>query len=972
MNEIGSLFVRLGLKSQGFKAGLDKSTQQTKKASQTMGSSLKSLQQNWMAVTAAVAGATVMAKKSIDAFMVQEEAEHKLATAMKIFGDYTRTAHKEMLEFASGLQKITTYGDEVTLTMMANLKTYGMNTDELKKATKATMDLASAKGIDLRAASDLVGKAFVGETGSLSRYGIIIEKGTEKTEKFAAVLNLINKQFGGSAQAEIDTYSGQLKQISNWWGDITEQVGFGLIKALEGLLGALGWVSSGFFQMLSAIQAGFAKVYEMASHLPGKAGKFFKDMGEIARESAAEYDNLAAKSMDFSMKNFKMMVSNAKESKKIINEVAKESEKIVKSRSDTTKYIDSQVLRDIKKLTLDELDFKKWALDQEYKEKLGQVKDKAALDKWYKLESEKIEKSRLDTTKDINQVIKRDTTDVYDTMSQGLTDFFHTATSETLSFEDFFKGTWGKIASSFQETIVKMTSRWTTNKISGFFGGGGTSTSGGGTSSSGGGTSSSLNSFASRGGVSGSGERVSDFLESIEFFSGAGAYTSEGEPPGALKGAISGAQAGAQIGTMILPVIGTSIGAAIGSIVGSIRGSRDKYKHRGTYGGLLANYSGLQAGSAGTFGSERGWGGVSGEPYPIELKEAHQSMTEYARQLQALPELTKAAVQPGLEEINELFGSTEYSVFFKRYRHATAARTNWVKETYTPALQEAYGQFVQMAQGMSEQEAMAELLNQGYDNLSGTIQNKLVASMVDQGLYADIINIGYQRLGESLRSYTELQKVSYIETLKQVTGYTKLQATQEAVSEILTTLSTKEGLSRKQISGLNQGLWDRIGIIKDQTQYLQEYTDITAHMSDSIVDTDTQMWSWYKRLIELNNLLNNSTGTVHDISKALAGSGLSEAAWITADAFLDMNRQIEKSDQLMMQGSIAAQEKELPAMSNSYSPNVTVNFQISAMDPDGIKNVVRNEIIPEIKEVMEDNVDEYNSWIARAIEGTYD
>ncbi|MBW2673872.1 MAG: hypothetical protein JRD89_10735, partial [Deltaproteobacteria bacterium] len=211
----------------------DKMKAKARGTSTSMGSSLQKLKQHWMAVTAATAAAVAVAKKSIQAFMQQEDAEMALAVAMRNAGTYTRESFQAMKDYASAQQLITKYGDEVTLAAMANLQTYGMSTEALKAATKASMDLASAKKMDLTAASELVGKAFVGETSTLSRYGIILDKGIPQTEKFAAVLGLIEQRFGGTAQAEIETYSGQLKQMSNWWGDIAEKVGIGLLKALE-------------------------------------------------------------------------------------------------------------------------------------------------------------------------------------------------------------------------------------------------------------------------------------------------------------------------------------------------------------------------------------------------------------------------------------------------------------------------------------------------------------------------------------------------------------------------------------------------------------------------------------------------------------------------------------------------------------------------------------------------------------------
>ena len=163
---------------------LKKMQSQTARASAGMMANLKRLRQHWFAITAAVTAAIVAIRKVTATFMTQETAEMKLAMAMRNQGDFTREAFAALKDYAAQLQKLTAYGDEATLAMMANLKTYGMTTEELKRATEATLDLATAKTMDLTAASELVGKAFVGETGTLARYGIIVEDGLKKTEKF--------------------------------------------------------------------------------------------------------------------------------------------------------------------------------------------------------------------------------------------------------------------------------------------------------------------------------------------------------------------------------------------------------------------------------------------------------------------------------------------------------------------------------------------------------------------------------------------------------------------------------------------------------------------------------------------------------------------------------------------------------------------------------------------------------------------
>ena len=218
--------------------------------------------------------------ESLKLYSIQEKAEKNLAIAMKNANTYTQIAHAGILKYASALQQVSTYGDEVILQMMANLQTYGMTTRELKAATQATLDLATAKQIDLRAASELVGKAFVGETGTLSRYGIVLEKGIEKSKKFQAVLDLIQQRFGGSATAELETYGGRVAHLTNKWGDLKEKIGEGLVPTVDKLVDSLSRGIDMFYefndQMTTAADS-MQGTFDLFNELAGLPG--MPDMG---------------------------------------------------------------------------------------------------------------------------------------------------------------------------------------------------------------------------------------------------------------------------------------------------------------------------------------------------------------------------------------------------------------------------------------------------------------------------------------------------------------------------------------------------------------------------------------------------------------------------------------------------------------------------------------------------------------------
>lgn len=211
---------------------VDKATDDTQNQLDKLKSFVKD---HWMGIattlTAVSASITAAFYKCTEAAMVQEDALNDLVAAMQKAGTYTPIAEQELVDYARALQGVTKYGDEAIISIEANLQGYGMTVREVRAATKATLDLAAAKKIDLWAASELVGKAFAGETGTLSRYGLILGDNIPKTEKFAAVLALINEKYGDRAQRDAETYRGKMIQLSNAYGDLKEAIGGAITKS---------------------------------------------------------------------------------------------------------------------------------------------------------------------------------------------------------------------------------------------------------------------------------------------------------------------------------------------------------------------------------------------------------------------------------------------------------------------------------------------------------------------------------------------------------------------------------------------------------------------------------------------------------------------------------------------------------------------------------------------------------------------
>lgn len=182
---------------------------------------LKTLQQAWRGI-----------KDVTEAYLVQERAEKTLAAAMKERGTYSDAAFQHNKNLAASLQKLTTFGDEEILAVQKQLTQYGLYGKALDDATKASLDFAAAKGVDLKTAGDLLGKTLASSTNALGRYGIEVKGAVGSSERLSDAMAGINKMWGGSAAAEADTYAGKLKQLQNQFGDIKEEIGKELVPAL--------------------------------------------------------------------------------------------------------------------------------------------------------------------------------------------------------------------------------------------------------------------------------------------------------------------------------------------------------------------------------------------------------------------------------------------------------------------------------------------------------------------------------------------------------------------------------------------------------------------------------------------------------------------------------------------------------------------------------------------------------------------
>lgn len=196
------------------------------------------IKRHLIGIAGAVAG-IMAAKKAITAVVnaakLSEKTWNDVAASLQRHDFAVGTNLKTVKNFAAEMQTLTGVSDEVFGESVQILLDYNNDMKTSFDLVKVAADLAKGGHMDMKAAVDLVGKASVGYTGTLSRYGIIIDESIPKAEKFAEAIRQINQRFGGAAQAHMKTYAGQVELLEQTWGDLKETIGFALLPVLREL-----------------------------------------------------------------------------------------------------------------------------------------------------------------------------------------------------------------------------------------------------------------------------------------------------------------------------------------------------------------------------------------------------------------------------------------------------------------------------------------------------------------------------------------------------------------------------------------------------------------------------------------------------------------------------------------------------------------------------------------------------------------
>ena len=226
----------------------------------------KSMRNIGAGMTAAVsAPIALLGKQSVELYDIQKRAEDAVATVIASTDGAAGRSLGDLKALASQMQRVSNFGDENILqNVTAPLLTFtNIQDDVFDRAQANVLDMATLLKMDLKSASVLVGKALndpIKGMSALSRSGVTFSASQEDVIKAlvatgdvagaqAVILEELERQFGGQAEAAAKAPLGAFRQLQNAIGDVKESLGEQIVPFLTPLVEKVQEAVSWFGQL---------------------------------------------------------------------------------------------------------------------------------------------------------------------------------------------------------------------------------------------------------------------------------------------------------------------------------------------------------------------------------------------------------------------------------------------------------------------------------------------------------------------------------------------------------------------------------------------------------------------------------------------------------------------------------------------------------------------------------------------------
>ena len=175
-------------------------------------------------------------KNAVKAFAAEDAQVKQLTQSLKNLGLGFATQdvkqYLDVLEQATGVNK-----DQLQPALQKILQTTG-DIAKSQQILALALDVSSGSGQDLASVSQTLAQAYVGNNKGLRSLNIGLTQAEIKTANFVDIQEKLIKIYGGQAAVAADTYTGKLNKLTIAAENASEEIGRGLLSAIESLAGS--------------------------------------------------------------------------------------------------------------------------------------------------------------------------------------------------------------------------------------------------------------------------------------------------------------------------------------------------------------------------------------------------------------------------------------------------------------------------------------------------------------------------------------------------------------------------------------------------------------------------------------------------------------------------------------------------------------------------------------------------------------
>ena len=188
------------------------------------------------AAAAAAAYAVKLAVDGVKSAIEDEAAQLRLANALKNVTAATDAQISAVEKQILKTSLATGVADDQLRPALQRLATATGSVTESQDLLNLALDISAATGKSVEAVSNALGKAYEGNTGSLTRLGVGLSAAEIKTLGLEGTVKQLAETFGGAATVQANTFEGQIARLKVGFDEAKESVGAALLPTLQKLL----------------------------------------------------------------------------------------------------------------------------------------------------------------------------------------------------------------------------------------------------------------------------------------------------------------------------------------------------------------------------------------------------------------------------------------------------------------------------------------------------------------------------------------------------------------------------------------------------------------------------------------------------------------------------------------------------------------------------------------------------------------